>query len=43
MLAVDYKQLIAPLIKVVQNQKEQIDELKSEIEKLKKEDLNNGN
>lgn len=46
MLAVDYRQLIAPMIKVIQNQKEQldkqqsqIDELKSEIEKLKKRGL----
>ena len=45
MLAVDYKQLIAPMIKVIQNQQKQLDEqqsqineLKLEIEKLKKED-----
>ena len=45
MYAVDYKQLIAPIIKVIQNQKKQIDnqqfqinKLKLEIAELKKED-----
>lgn len=50
MLAVDYKQLIAPIIKVIQNQKVQIDKQQTQIDKLEKEiadlkkaSLNNGN